>query len=426
MVSNTMYAGLSGLSSNSTAITVIGDNIANVNTIGFRRSRTMFEDVLTRSVLGMGQLGGGTAVSRIDKVFTQGSLSASVRSTDLAISGRGLFVLFGKHDGIANYYFTRAGGFNVDKDGFIVNPEGLRLQGYDADPAGNILGALTDLTVDPPVVPPQATGNININVNLDPTTAPSALPFDPLNAAGTSEFSSSVPIFDSLGNQHDATVFFKRTLAGWDYFTLVDGSEVVGGIPGDPTITLSGSLQFTTNGELLTHTPLTTTVDFLGATPGQSIAINFGDEVSLGGTGLQGTTGFASPFVINALTQDGHPPGDLVDVSVAGDGIVTGHYTNGFALVLGQVALGDFRDLQGLERVGGSLFLATPDAGEPLIGFPGTGGRGSVEGGALEASNVDISEEFVSLIVHQRGFQANTRTITTADEMIQETLALKR
>ncbi|HIN72593.1 MAG TPA: flagellar hook protein FlgE [Dehalococcoidia bacterium] len=426
MVSNTMYAGLSGLAANSTAITVIGDNIANVNTIGFRRSRTLFEDVLTRSVLGVGQLGGGTNVSRIDKVFTQGALTASVRATDMGISGRGLFVLFGKHEGVANYYFTRAGGFNVDKDGFIVNPEGLRLQGYDADAAGNILGALTDLTVEPSGVPPQVTGNININVNLDPTTPPSANPFDPLNAAATSDFSASVPIFDSLGNQHDATVFFKRTLAGWDYFALVDGSEVVGGVPGDPTITLSGSLQFTTNGELLTHTPLTSTIDFLGATPAQAVTINFGDEVSLGGTGLQGTTGFASPFVINALTQDGHPPGDLVDISVEGDGIITGHYTNGFSQVLGQVALGDFRDLQGLERVSGSLFKSTPFAGEALIGFPGTGGRGSVQGGTLEQANVDISEEFVALIVHQRGFQANTRTITTADEMIQETLALKR
>ena len=206
---STMVTGLSGLRSNGTAINVIGDNIANVNTVGYRKSRAMFEDFLSRSLLGVGEVGGGSRLASIDKIFMQGAIVASERSTDMAISGRGFFLVSGNHNGVENDYYTRAGNFNIDKDGFVVTGGGLNVQGWDADVNGSIQGALTNIRIEPQSISPNATNAITVNVNLDsnePVNAAFSLA-DPLN---TSSHQASVTIFDSLGNAHDATIYFNK------------------------------------------------------------------------------------------------------------------------------------------------------------------------------------------------------------------------
>jgi flagellar hook protein FlgE len=431
---STMVTGLSGLRSNGTAINVIGDNIANVNTIGYRKSRAMFEDFLSRSLLGVGEVGGGSRLASIDKIFMQGALVASERATDMAITGRGFFLLSGNHNGIENSYYSRAGNFNVDKDGFLVTQSGLNVQGWDADVSGTIQGALTDVRIEPQSISPAQTSAVTVNVNLNSTEAVNAAfsLADPLN---TSSHQSSVTIFDSLGNAHDATIYFNKTNdpgaptpTQWTYSVVVDGEELTGGVAGAATLIAEGTLDFNQQGQLETHTPNAAVLapNFNGAQPGQALNFNFGDDITGGGTGLQGTTQFASPFELTAVTQDGYASGTLSEIVVGDDGIITGLYSNGVTQSIAQVAVADFRDLQGLKRVGGNFFIETPDSGEPLVGFAGLGGRGSIQGNSLEQSNVDLSEEFINLITAQRGFQASSRTITTADELTQETLALKR
>jgi flagellar hook protein FlgE len=431
---STMVTGFSGLRSNGTAINVIGDNIANVNTVGYRKSRAMFEDFLSRSLLGVGEVGGGSRLASIDKIFMQGALVASERSTDMAITGRGFFLLSGSHNGVENNYYSRAGNFNIDKDGFLVTQSGLNVQGWDADISGTIQGALTDLRIEPQSISPNQTSAITVNVNLNSNEAVNTAfsLADPLN---TSSHQSSVTIFDSLGNAHDATIYFNKTNdpgaptpTQWTYSVVVDGEDLTGGVAGAATLISEGTLDFNQQGQLETHTPNPAVLapNFAGAQPGQAINFDFGDDITGGGTGLQGTTQFASPFELTAVTQDGYASGNLAEIVVGEDGIITGLYSNGVTQSIAQVALADFRDLQGLKRVGGNFFIETPDSGEPLVGFAGLGGRGSIQGNSLEQSNVDLSEEFINLITAQRGFQASGRTITTADELTQETLALKR
>jgi flagellar hook protein FlgE len=433
-----MITGLSGLRSNATAINVIGDNIANVNTVGYQKSRAMFEDFLARSVLGLGQIGGGSRLASIDKIFMQGAIVTSERATDLAISGRGFFMLSGSHNGIENNYYTRAGNFNIDKDGFLVTQSGLNVQGWDADINGVIQGALTDINIEPQSIQPKATSSITVNVNLDSNELINTT-FSLADPTGTSSHSASVTIFDSLGNAHDATIYFNKTSdpgapapSQWTYSVLVDGADIAGGVVGTPSEIAGGTLDFDQQGRLLTHTPNAAipAPNFAGAVPGQIFSFDFGDEltplVGVGETGLQGTTQFASPFELTAVTQDGYASGQLSEIAVGEDGVITGLYSNGITQSIAQVAIADFRDLQGLQRVGGNFFIETPDSGEPLVGFAGRAGRGAIQGMALEQSNVDLSEEFINLITAQRGFQASSRTITTADELTQETLALKR
>jgi len=423
-----MWTGLAGLKSNSLAISVVGDNLANSNTVGYRGSRALFEDILIGNIVGIGELGGGSGIAAIDKLFTQGAMVGSSRPSDMAINGRGFFIVDGNHGGIESNYYTRAGMFHVDKDGFLVNTGGLKVQGFNANLDGDILTSLTDIQVEPTQMAPQATSLVNISVNLDPGEQPPALAWDATDAANTSNASASVILHDSLGTPHDATLYYVRTAAGWDYHVVLDGAELDGGTAGTPTEIANGSLAFNTDGALQTETVGTDTVNFLGATANQQITFDFGDSIDPpdSGTGLTGTTGFSNPFVINSIDQNGYASGDLIQFIVEKNGLLQGRYSNGESLTLAQVALADFRDLQGLERVGDTLFAETVDSGTPLVGFAATGGKGVIEGSALEQSNIDVSEEFVTMIAAQRAFQAASRTITTADELTQETLALKR
>lgn len=428
-LANTLYSGLSGLSATSQSIAVTSDNIANVNTVGFRGSRSLFEDLLSRSIVGVGDLGNGVRLAKIEKLFNQGAIVGSARSTDLAINGRGFFVVNGTHNGMTGDFFTRAGMFTADRDGYLTNADGMRVQGFNADDNGNIGSILGDIRVAEPITAPQATGNIDLRLNLSESPDVPVQTFDITDPAGTSSFSNSVTVYDSLGGAHTVTMYYSRSgPQSWEWNAVVDGSEVTGGSPDTPTLIARGTLGFTTDGQLDTEVRDTTLppIDFVNATADQQLTFDFGDSLTTdGGTG-EGTTAFAETFAVNSLDQDGFRTGEFVNLEVDRDGVVVASYTNGERVTVARVALADFRSPEGLARTGNTLFRQTLESGDAFIGFANAGGRGEIAGGALEQANVDLSTEFVRLINDQRAFQAATRTITTADELLAETINLKR
>jgi flagellar hook protein FlgE len=326
-------------------------------------------------------------------------------------------------------FFSRAGMFTADRDGFLTNADGMRVQGFAAGEDGSIGSTLEDIRVAEPITAPQATENVDLRLNLSAAQDVPVQTFDITDAAGTSSFSNSVVVYDSLGAAHTVTMHYTRTgPQSWEWNAVVDGSEVAGGTPDTPTLLARGTLGFDTEGRLDTEVRDTTVgpINFVNATPDQQIDFDFGDSITTeGGTG-EGTTAFAEEFAVNSLDQDGFRTGEFVDLEVDRDGVVVASYTNGERVTVARVALADFRAPEGLARVGNTLFRETLESGDGFIGFANTGGRGEIAGGALEQSNVDLSTEFVRLINDQRAFQAATRTITTADELLAETINLKR
>jgi len=425
-ITNAMWDGVSGLSAEGQALGVVGDNVANSNTIGFKQSRALFEDILGGAV---GQnIGGGVRMARAQQIFGQGSLQNTGGATDLALTGDGFFVVKGSVNGVVGDFYTRAGQMQMDKDGFMTNPDGLRMQGYAAGPNGTFSASLSDIQIPSTPLPPKATTTFNVTANLDATATVPAAPFNAQNAAATSNFSTSTTVYDSLGNPHAVNVYFAKTAAGsWDYHALVDGADVTGGTPGQKVEIATGTLTFSSTGALQSNT-LTAggTANFVGAAPGQAIKLNLGTPTGSGGTGLDGITQFGSPSNVSQQSQDGYGSGSLTGVSVDGSGIVNGVYSNGQKIPVAQIAVAKFESTDGLARSGQNLWSATTASGNAADGAAGAGGRASVVAGALEQSNVDIATEFVEMIAHQRSFQANSKTITTADEMLQDVVNLKR
>ncbi len=427
----TMYTGVSGLQAEGEALGVVGDNISNSNTVGFKSQRAIFADMLGHSVTAgtpSALPGSGVVMSQVEQMFTQGSLSNTGVATDLALSGDGFFVVGGTVDGVQGQFYTRAGQMKINAKGDITNLEGMQLQGYKALGGGKFAASVGGLQVNTSALSPAVTTKMAITANLDANAKVPALPFDPLNPASTSSFSTSMQVFDSLGNSHAVDVYMVKTAANaWDYHAVVDGGQLAGGTAGTNVEIGSGSLTFTSAGAL--NTSATTTAisaSFNGATANQAIALDFGTPIATGGTGLTGSTQFASPSSVSNQTQDGYASGDLAGISVDGSGVVKGTYTNGQKLDIGQLAIAKFRSNEGLGRAGHNLWLATRESGDAAVGTAGSGGRGAVSGGALEQSNVDLATQFVDLITHQRAFAANSKTITTADEMLQEIVNLKR
>jgi flagellar hook protein FlgE len=304
----------------------------------------------------------------------------------------------------------------------------MRLQGYTADATGQMGAQVGDLVVSQGTVPASATTQARLAVNLDSNEVIPTLPFDVTNPSGTSNFSNNVTVYDSLGNAHEVTMYYAKTASNtWDWHALVDGADVAGGTPGVATEGASGTLTFTTNGALDTETSAATTWNFNNATAGQTVAFDFGTSITTdAGTGLDGTTQFAAPEATIGLSQNGYAAGSIAGISIAQDGTVMGIFSNGQERALGQVVTADFANVNGLERAGEGLWIQTLDSGEALIGPADTAGRGAIVSGALEQANVDLGTEFVNLITYQRGFQANSRVITTADEMYGELVNIKR
>jgi flagellar hook protein FlgE len=426
-----LYSGASGLDANTTELSVVGDNIANANTIGFKAGRASFADAVAQSLIGgshYGQLGLGTRLQLVQKMMTQGSLLNTGVSNDLGIQGGGFFVVSGQANGQQGDFYTRAGQFSIDSDGFLVNLNNLKVQGYLADSAGVInTAAIADLPVGTISSPPRPSSSVTMRGNLQADAPiPASVAFDPLDAANTSNFSSSTTVFDSLGKPHQIDLHFRRNGAGtWEWHGLTNGSNLTGGVANTPTEVASGTLTYDTEGRL---TAATSTSNFLpiDAVNPQALAFDFGDPTGAAGTGLAGITQFAGASSTDFLSQDGFDAGTLVRVATDTDGVLTGVFSNGQIRTLGQIALATFEAADQLERIGGNLLTPTRASGPATVGVPASSDRGTVVSGTLEQSNVDLAGEFIRMIAAQRGFQANSKTLTTADQLLAELMTIKR
>ncbi len=407
-----MYTGISGLNANATAMSVVGDNIANVNTVGFKSSRPSFANILSKSVVGSTkqEIGMGTRFWATDPSWVQGSFENTGSPTDLAINGKGLFVL---KDNAGASFYTRAGNFNFDKDGNLVNSDGLIVQGYPIDDSG-ALGVITDVNVSATgTSPSSATTQMTLGANLN------------TNAAVSDSYSIALNIYDSLGTEIPLTVKFTKAASNtWDWSATVptrfvgSGNEQVG----------TGRLVFASNGSLASNNGSTTN-------PTISIPLTNGATAPLGitwdmfsatGTSLGAMTQYSSDFAYTFKSQDGYTSGILKEISTDADGIVSGSYSNGEHVPLYQLALADFPSYYGLTKLADTLYQESTASGQPVLGTAGRGTLGAVVPAALEMSNVDLSEEFVRLITTQRAFQANSKVITTSDEMLGDLISIKR
>lgn len=402
--------GLSGLNAASKNLDVIGNNVANANTVGFKQSQTQFADMFANSLSGGGgsDAGIGIKVAGISQQFSQGSVTASSNPLDIAINGSGFYRL--SDQGVTSY--SRNGQFHSDKDGYIVNTNGLRLTGYLANTAGQInTVAPVDLRISKADLPPTSTSQVTTLVNLDAReTALSPLAFNPTDPA-TYHRSTSVPIYDSLGNPSTLSTYFLKTAANtWDVFASNDGSLLNGGAA-------VGTLNFLPSGVL---DPLSSSTFSLAApiTTGAVSPLTFNLDFA-------GTTQFGSTFGVNALSQDGYTSGQLTGFSVGADGIIRGNYSSGRLLTLGQVVLANFANPQGLEVRGDNSWKESSASGTAIVGTPATGGLGVLQSGAVEDSNVELTAELVNMITAQRVYQANAQTIKTQDQLLQTMVNLK-
>ena len=451
-----LYSGVSGLKNHQTRMDVIGNNVSNVNTHGYKTQRATFMDMISQNISGASapqenigginpkQVGLGMNFASIDTIMTQGSLQTTGKNTDLAISGEGFFVL-GKGD---KEYFSRAGLFSVDKDGFYVHtPTGMRVKGWNANEAGELQSSSTALeNVRIPIyakTPAKETSfvrfasNLNQNLEIIPDTIPPANLATYLDSAeGRSrKHSTTINVFDSLGSSHELRLDFSRTAENtWQVNASIDDSaELTASTLGTERKAQSNfQLTFNSNGSLnsindgtdaLNTGELAVQLDFLVGGDPTVRAI----RLDLGSVGLyNGITQFAAPSTTKAVEQDGYTMGYLEAFVIDPTGTITGTFSNGIKQALGQVALATFNNPDGLEREGETKFSSSSNSGDSIIGRATDEGKGSIQSGVLEMSNVDLAEQFTDMIVTQRGFQANSRSITTSDQMLQELLTLKR
>ncbi|MDR2747627.1 MAG: flagellar hook protein FlgE [Treponema sp.] len=462
-----LFSGVSGLQNHQTRMDVVGNNIANINTTGFKRNRVNFQDILYQQLQGAAhpteELGGvnpkevglGMSIASIDTIHIQGSLQTTGVGTDLAISGTGFFIL---QEGNRTMY-TRAGAFSVDETGLMVNPaNGMKVQGWMAREAGgetfiDVSRQVEDLTI--PVGgkdPARATTTVNFACNLGKQIP--EIPENPTEAElrrGT--WTTAIEIFDSFGQAHNLQVQFTRVPGvnnSWNAAVAVDpeGADPVNtavGLgeaapaPGDPPVF---TVNFSNDGTLLSaedgagnvsgaagQVLMNVAFDVLGASAGddgapvrQEFTLDLGTMGGVSNT----ITQYSEASSTKVVAQNGYTMGYLDNFKIDQSGVITGVYSNGNTRMLGQVALASFPNQGGLEKAGDNDFVVSNNSGAANIGPSGIAGKGKIISGALEMSNVDMAEQFVDMIVTQRGFQANSRTIQTADQLLQEVLTLKR
>lgn len=460
MLLGSFYTGLSGLQSNAVALNVIGNNLANINTSGFKRSQTNFAQIMSDTVAGINgvgnpiQVGLGVRTSEVVAKFEQGSIQTTGIKTHLAIQGEGFFTT--ATNGISSY--TRSGNFGFDDEGFMVAANGSRVQGFlgtRSDGTVDTSGDLTDIRLDlGEASPPRETEIVRFISNLS------------AEALNGETYSTSVEVFDSKGVPHQMTITFTRDTTqdlavgdpdpanggaastidqvGWVYGFSWNGDAALvnGGGNGDGT----GTVRFGEDGKLfsiddqllndpVTGLALSTAADPILQVPdpgtgAESLSISW-DAIDTPADLASGPndsfiTSFGSTFNTGTLFQDGFGSGILQDIDFSQEGVMIGFYDNGLTLELAKIAIATFNNRLGLKQVDGGFYLPTAASGPASIDGEGTGGRGSIIASSLESSNVDIAEEFTSLIVHQRGYQSNSRTITTTDQLLQEALNLKR
>ena len=404
-----MFSGVSGLRSHQTMMDVVGNNISNVNTPGFKASQVTFTETLSQILRGPAgstdargginpiQIGLGVKVAGVEGIFTQGASQVTGRTTDLAVQGSGFFVVQSGED----RYFTRNGAFSFDEIGNLTNTQGFIVQGWEADAAGDVdtTQPVDDIRLPiGQVIDPITTTQVDIGGNLS------------ADALVGDTATTSINVYDSVGNAHEIVFTMTKTAANtWDAVAAIGGTNY--------TLT-PNTITFNTDGTLAAPANMA----FSGFTPPGAAAM----ALSVVLDGPSSLVQFGGPGTAEAVSQNGQAIGFLRDFAIADDGSIFGQFSNGESKVLGQVATASFNNPAGLQRQGDSNFIQTTNSGEPLIGAAGTGNRGLLSAGTLEMSNVDLAREFTNLIIAQRGFQANSRVITTSDEMLSELVNLKR
>ncbi len=545
-----LFTGISGLNANLSELSVVGNNIANVNTVGFKTSRAIFSDLLSQTLNAGGspkQIGLGVEMTSVEHLFNQGAMETTGNAFDMAISGAGFFVL--QNPSLSKPSYTRAGQFHVDKDNYLVNPDNLRLQGFMANASGVLGNTMTDIRLTTNNVAPNPTSKVDLSVNLDSnasvtgyvftagtndtivfdvggtaitaslitdgglasgaandggavaaaiksaleakngtsdtytvtydnktgkfkvtndtgngtsltldwstSTSATLLGFsavssgaiaagssDTSDSAGgafslakageTSNFSAPVTIYDSLGNSHVITTYFRKKSVSasgntWEWFSVTAAADSTSG---SDEVQAKGTVVFDNTGALYSESAITYPTggfDFAGGVKqNQTIAFDFGTGITAGGTGTDGTTQYGVGSSLLSLKQDGFAPGTLQRLDVGPDGIITGVFSNGTNRTIARLILADFPNITGLTSDGSGLFSETSASGQKLLNAPGSGGVGVLRASTLELSTVDIAEEFVKMITAQRGFQANSRIITTTDALLGELVNLKR
>jgi len=406
-----MFSGVSGLRIHQTMMDIIGNNISNINTIGYKSSSISFQNMLSQTLRGASssgentggtnaiQVGLGSKMSSVDSNFAQGNLQSTGKVTDMAIQGEGFFIL---RSGAGTFY-TRAGNFSFDSSGNLVNPsDGSIVQGWIAESDGSINTntSITDINVPiDQIIEPVASTEISYGGNL------------PADAIIGDIFITSIDIIDSQGSSHALTVEFTKTAANsWDWDVTAPGGAV-----GDGTITFDG------DGVL---SAVTTTVA-VSYDPGGADIISITPDFGTIGD-IDGTTQFSSDSTIAAISQNGNVSGSLQSLSIGGNGEITGIFSNGQNRNLAQISLALFKNPSGLLNIGNSLYSESNNSGVANVGESDAGGRGQIIAGTVEMSNVDLAKEFANMIIAQRGFQANSKIITASDEMLQELVRLKR
>lgn len=420
----TFFVGLTGLNSSSLAIKNVGNNLANSNTVGYKATNLFFEE-LRAATTGGADAGQGVMPTSTQQVWTQGNIQQSQLATDMAIRGAGFFVV---GDNISSEFYTRAGNFFLDSQGKLVTADGLYVMGYPIDANGeiNTNTNLVPLDLKPgQVLPAKTTDLVRFTTNLN------------AEAQEGEQFSTTVKIYDTLGVGHPVTINFTKTANAneWDWQVTVPANSVASPTsPTEPQVLSSGTFTFGPDGKLLDPA----NDNGAGGEKNGLVELSFTPASGAADVNFRWDlwndddpekcylTQFRLPSSTSQSYQNGKGAGTLSEVIVRGDGMIEGIFSNGETANLGQVGMALFTSPQNLVRTGNNLYARTTQSGEPTIGTPATGGRGNVQGNALELSNVDIAEEFIKLILFQRAYQANSRMITTADQVTREAIQMKQ
>jgi flagellar hook protein FlgE len=415
--------GLSGLNATSKNLEVIGNNVANSNTFGAKASRAEFSDMYANAMNGAGSnsAGIGVTLAAVSQQFTQGNITATNSPMDLAINGDGFFQVT---DGANPNLYSRNGQFKIDRQGYVVNNEGLQLVGYAADATGVIQpGNASALRLPTAGIEPQPTTEIELEMNLDSraaTTAPTVGPAIDFTDPSTYNSATSQVVYDALGQDVALTYYFQKAGTDtWNVFVTANGTPI-NGTAAAPLA--SATITFPATGGAPTAPIGPVSVDIPATTNANGAQTRAITGVQLD---MDGARQFGAPFGVTNLTQDGYAPGQISGVSIESNGVIMARYSNGQNRPAGQIELAIFRNPQGLQPLGGNAWARSFTSGDPIVGVPGDGNLGVLQAGALEESNVDLTAELVAMMTAQRVYQANAQTIRTQDQVLQTLVQLR-
>jgi len=413
--------GLSGLNASSKSLDVIGNNVANASTYGAKSSRAEFADLYANAIGGSGGVGIGVTVEKVSQQFSQGNITTTDNSLDLAIKGDGFFEV---KDTNGQTLYTRNGQFEKDKEGYLVNPQGQQLMGYPADTTGVIQpGAAKPLQLPTAGINPKPTSRITLEMNLDAskgTTTPASGTIDFADAT-TYNNASSITAYDAKGQEVALTYYVQKSgTDAWNIYVTANGTSVATNAAGDPAPVTS--MTFPANGSAPTSPTAPVSFDIPAST-------NAVGAVTVPMTGVKldlgGVTQYGSIFGVTSGVQDGYAPGQLASIAIDPSGVIMASYSNGQSKPAGQIEMASFRNPQGLQPLGGNAWERTYASGDPVVGVPGSGNLGALKSGALEESNVDLTGELVNMMTAQRVYQANSQTIKTQDSIMQTLVNLR-